>query len=286
MQTSIEPSANSEGQGTSPQLPITNTRIPQHLASGFGLEAPNKPPNPAGVQPTAELSTPAALPSAPPPIQPTTSKAKQPLAVDSSLGKLDLRTASEESEFQKCEAIVRESWTHFARVGEALATIRDKKLYKDEYPDFETYCRERWCIGHSQAWRYISGAQVHKTLGTVPGIPLPEFEAKVRPLVGLADDLAQEAWLHALSWCRDGHVPARFVKRAVKQVLKTDQPALAVEPQENRMQRSRLRQSVRTGFQELLALLLGSAERDVVIAKVQELQGLLDPILVPKKTKV
>jgi Trp operon repressor len=36
----------------------------------------------------------------------------------------------------------------------------------------------------------------------------------------------------------------------------------------------------------LLTLLLGSTERGVLIAKVQEIQRLLDPLLNPKKTKV
>jgi Trp operon repressor len=43
---------------------------------------------------------------------------------------------------------------------------------------------------------------------------------------------------------------------------------------------------VRTGFQALLTLLLGTTEREVLIAKVQELQRLLDPILTSKKNRV
>jgi hypothetical protein len=116
-------------------------------------------------------------------------------------------------------------------------------------------------------------------------IPLPECEAQVRPLVPLPADLALQAWAHALSWSRDGFVPARLVKRAVKRVLKTDPPAAAAESKANQQQRHRLRQSVRTGFQELLTLLLGSAEREVLIAKAREIQRLLEPILSPKKSK-
>lgn len=41
----------------------------------------------------------------------------------------------------------------------------------------------------------------------------------------------------------------------------------------------------RTGFQELLTLLLGTAERPELIAKVQEIQRLIEPLLRPKKTK-
>ena len=169
-------------------------------------------------------------------------------------------------------------------MGEALARIRDKELYKNEHPSFEVYCRERWGFGQCQAWRYISAAQVHQILRTLPGIPMPECEAQVRPLIGLADELAQKAWLQALGWSQDGHVPAHLVKRALKQVLKTEQPALEAKSNANKQQRSHLRQLVRARFQELLTLLLGSTERDVLIAKVQEIQRQLDPLLTLKKT--
>jgi hypothetical protein len=95
--------------------------------------------------------------------------------------------------------------------------------------------------------------------------------------------LAQQAWLHALGWSRDGYVPARLVKRAVKQVLKTGQPAVAAESNAAKQQRYRLLESVRTGFHELLTLFFGSTERDLLIAKVQEVQRLVEPLLNPKK---
>ena len=107
-----------------------------------------------------------------------------------------------------------------------------------------------------------------------------------RDLIELSGELAQQAWLSALSWSRQGYVPPRLVKRAVKQVLKTEKRSVTAESNAGRMQRSRLRQSVRAGFQELLTLLLGTAERQELIAKVQEIQRLLDFLLSPKKTKV
>jgi hypothetical protein len=176
-----------------------------------------------------------------PNIQPTNSElqAKKPLAIDFSIGTVDLRTPAEEIEFQQCETIVREGWGHFARVGEALVRIRDKKLYKNEHHTFELYCRERWGFGRSQGLRYIAAAQIHQTLGTIPSIPMPECEAQIRPLIGLPVDQAQQAWLHALSWSREGYVPARLVKRAVKQMLKTEKPMLTAESNADRKQRGK-----------------------------------------------
>lgn len=252
------------------------------------------PTTSAPVTPGASITTPSA-PSAPAllppdnlPLPALSPPATPPPPARMLIGEVDLRTPEEELEFQECEGIVRQSWTHFARLGEALARIRDKKLYKNEHYSFETYCRERWGYGHTQAWRYIRAAEAHKMLGSIPGIPLPECEAQIRPLVGLSDELAQKAWLHALSCSPGGVVTARLVKRAVKAVLRDErdeQPVVPAEPNAVRQKRYRLRESVRTGFKELLTLLMGRAERDVLIAKVQEIERLLEPLLNPKKTR-
>ena len=58
---------------------------------------------------------------------------------------------------------------------------------------------------------------------------------------------------------------------------------MAAEANAGKKRRSRARQSVRAGFQELLTLLLNRAEHDVLIAKVQEIERLLEPLLNPKK---
>jgi hypothetical protein len=200
------------------------------------------------------------------------------------IGSVDVRTPAEQIEFQECEAIVRKGWVHFAEVGEALLRIRDKELYKNEYHSFKAYCQERWGFGHSKVWGHISAAQVQNNLAAIPGIPMPECEAQVRPLISLSPDLAQQAWVRALGWSSDGYVPARLVKRAVKQLVNNEHPEVAVGQIANRQQRCRLRNSVRTGFKELLALLFQSAERDVLVVKVQEIQGLLEPLLTSKKT--
>jgi hypothetical protein len=123
-----------------------------------------------------------------------------------------------------------EAWVHFARAVEALVRIRDKELYKNEHESFDVYCQKRWGFGSCTALRYISAAQVHSTLATVPDIPMPECEAQVRPLIGLPAELAQQAWLNALSWSRDGHVPAQMVKRAVNQARRRAGPSLCNRP--------------------------------------------------------
>lgn len=180
--------------------------------------------------------------------------------------------------------MIRDAWTHFSKVGEALAVIRQKRLYKNEFHNFETYCSGRWGLTASQARRYIAAAEVHAVLAVIPGLPLPECEAQLRPLTAVPPEVAQQAWLTALSWTGEGHVPARLVKKAVKKAIGPPSPG-ADTSSALRQQRYRTRESIRTGFKELLTLLLTNAARDVLIAKVQELERLLRPILDPKKKR-
>jgi hypothetical protein len=214
-------------------------------------------------------------------------KANDPISAGFAVGKVELRTSAEDQELLECEAIVRASWGHFTRLGEALRRIRDKQLYKNEYGTFEEYCRRRWGFGRSQAGRYISAAEVHCLIAAVPGMPVPNCEAQVRPLVGLSAQLALSAWSKALSWSNDGHVPGLWVERAVRQELR-ELPSAAQpkQPGPDKQQRCRLRQSVRTAISELLAIILGDPRREVLIAKVQEIDRLLDPILRPKKRRM
>jgi hypothetical protein len=210
-------------------------------------------------------------------------KPQTPLAISSVIGKLDLRTPEEDLEFQRCEKIISGCWTHFVEFGDAFATICDNGLYKNDYPTAELYCRGRWGLGMAQVRRYIAAAKVYHTLATLQSVPLPECEAHVRPLVGLPEELAQKAWLQALSKAPGGQVTGLVVKRAVKWVLKTEQPAALPQSSIVRQQRYRWRESVRSGFKELITLLFGNADREVLIAKVQEIQRLLDPLLNPKR---
>jgi hypothetical protein len=82
------------------------------------------------------------------------SKPKQSLAVHSAIGTLDLRTPAEEIEFQECQ---------------------------------------RWGFGRAQASRYIAAGEIQRSLAAVPGMPVPECEAQIRPLIGLSADQAQTA---------------------------------------------------------------------------------------------
>jgi hypothetical protein len=57
-------------------------------------------------------------------------------------------------------------------IGTALREIRDRRLYKDSYTNFEAYCRERWGFSRMTASRHIRTASVtHALLNE--GMPAP-----------------------------------------------------------------------------------------------------------------
>jgi len=88
-----------------------------------------------------------------------------------------------------------------------------------------------------------------------------------------------------MSLTGNGQLTARLVKRARKQMLKGEQPSVLAEANATKQRRSCLRQSIRSAFDELLTLLLGTVEREVVIERVQALRRLVDPLLSVKKKR-
>ena len=55
----------------------------------------------------------------------------------------------EKTRFNELETVIKENFTGFVAVGNALAEIRDSKLYRQEYKSFEDYCQNIWDV-HSQ----------------------------------------------------------------------------------------------------------------------------------------
>jgi hypothetical protein len=55
-------------------------------------------------------------------------------------------TPVEVDNLDQLEAIVRPGRDTYTEVGDALAEIRDRHLYRDSHPTFEAYVRERWGV--------------------------------------------------------------------------------------------------------------------------------------------
>lgn len=80
--------------------------------------------------------------------------------------------AGEAERLEHLEAVIADGLQTFIRVGEALAEIRDRRLYRVEHCTFEDYCRARWGWSRQHAYRQIQAAEVARQMSpmgdTVP----------------------------------------------------------------------------------------------------------------------
>jgi hypothetical protein len=121
------------------------------------------------------------------------------------------------------EAIIERGIKSFVEVGEALATIRDQRLYLATHKNFDAYLADRWPeLGHrNYVHKMIRAACVAAELGTTVPIAAPASEWQVRPLLRLkTPEERQEAWIRAVeSTAGSGRFPtARDVEAQVTQI--------------------------------------------------------------------
>ena len=96
-------------------------------------------------------------------------------------------TPAEAQALSEYEQIIRTGLDTFVEVGNALADIRDQRLYRTTYATFELYCRDKWKFTARQANRLIGAGEVVENLQDqlVSSIAVPENEAQARPLAKL-----------------------------------------------------------------------------------------------------
>lgn len=116
------------------------------------------------------------------------------------------------------ENVIQEGLQSFVEVGKALLAIRDEKLYKENYNNFNDYCRDRWNLGKSRVYQLINASNVMANLALEQDATyrenqtnstdseetaqrydvFPQTESQVRPLVRLQPDEQREAWNKAI----------------------------------------------------------------------------------------
>jgi hypothetical protein len=79
----------------------------------------------------------------------------------------------------ECEEVIERGLKTFMEVGLALVAIRDQELYRNGYPTFEMYCRDRWGIARGRAYEIMSAATITEELSEISNIvPINEGQAK------------------------------------------------------------------------------------------------------------
>ncbi len=126
----------------------------------------------------------------------------------------------------------RQPFVELMEAGRALTRIRDGRLYREGYGNFEAYCRERWHLGKSHAHRLIAAAGLATYLSPI-GDTAPNHESQVRPLIGLANGQAAIAWQNAVKAARGGPVTAKHVKAAAAEFKPASRQAVTITTARN-----------------------------------------------------
>jgi len=156
----------------------------------------------------------------------------------------ELLTTSERGLLTSYETVVQQGLDSFVEVGNALAAIRDGRLYRESHQTFEAYCVERWNLSKSRAYQFLRGAEVVERLAECTTVDvMPDNEAQVRPLASLPEEQQAEAWKEAVESAPvddDGQpqVTAKHVEAAVErrkaidvEPIRDDDPAAIHEPE-------------------------------------------------------
>jgi len=59
---------------------------------------------------------------------------------------------------------IRTWWNDRLKIGEALREIRDERLYKADYPNFEDFCQDEFGLKHTQAYNLIAAVGVKESV--------------------------------------------------------------------------------------------------------------------------
>lgn len=123
------------------------------------------------------------------------------------------------ADLEQCEQVIARGLATFVEVGQALARIRDARLYRETHDTFEDYCQERWQMTRKRAYDLIAAEQVTTALS--PNGDTPSNEAQARELAPLRDEPERmtEAWQQATATAaaEGRQVTAADVRRVVRQ---------------------------------------------------------------------
>ena len=95
-------------------------------------------------------------------------------------------TAAEIESRNRLEAIARGGLGTYLQVGDALTEIRDRHLYRDSHPSFESYLRERWGVIIPNSDLLSQAGVPVEVLATPPAEQEPRKLLREKPCEALA----------------------------------------------------------------------------------------------------
>jgi phage N-6-adenine-methyltransferase len=104
--------------------------------------------------------------------------------------------ASEQTALENYEADIAHGLKTFITVGNALAAIRDGRLYRAEHGTFEAYCDQRWQIRRQRAYALIDAATTVREMSEISDTPII-VESHAAALARLPVEEREAAWSDA-----------------------------------------------------------------------------------------
>ena len=144
--------------------------------------------------------------------------------VDSLIEKLDNSSLSE-SEIKERNELENTVSQAFFLAGQALKTLRNKRLYRETHSTFEAYVKDRFDFKKSAAYYLINASEVVENLKRPQFVDknqnqtiLPSKESQCRPMSKLSPEEQRQVWSSAVEKA-GGKVPSgRIIKEVVNEI--------------------------------------------------------------------
>lgn len=131
-------------------------------------------------------------------------------------------TPEEQLDLLRHESVITKGLASFIEVGKALQEIQTRRLYRLQYPSFETYLAGRWNFKRAQAYRLISASLIARDIPSDADAPLPANEGQARHLKGLAPKKKVAAMKRAQELAGTVAITADHVETAVIEIKGSD----------------------------------------------------------------
>jgi hypothetical protein len=142
---------------------------------------------------------------------------------------------------RELEDIIKPGLASFVAVGTALAEIKRDKLYLVSHHNFEDYCRERWNLSTSHAYRQIEAAETQEELSPL-GVKLrnehaarlaKKFKTAIKARVQQGEDpdaVIQEITEQGQAWQRRERRLEQSDRQAIEHHSNTSSPIWDTSP--------------------------------------------------------
>lgn len=129
-------------------------------------------------------------------------------------------SVGERDTFVECERIIEKGQQTFVEVGQALGTIRERKLYRMQHATFEDYCQKRW------GWSRMRSAQLIEAARVVESLPANvnnclQNEGQVRAVAKVPEPKRVEV-VESAKRNGNGKITAKGIEQAAAKVIEAE----------------------------------------------------------------